>query len=60
MNLDCRFSTEVIAALFAIMNPTANIPVFPEPIERAVDTMRRTVALAAAIGVSIDDDAPAG
>jgi|GEM_PF-3856537 len=60
VNLDFCFSIEVLAMLFAIVNPIANIPVFPVLTEGAVDTMRRKVALTAAIGMSIGDDAPAG
>ncbi len=53
MNLDFSFSIKVFAALFAIMNPIANIPVFLSLTEGAADTVRRKVALTAAIGVTI-------
>lgn len=53
MTIDLTFSVKVFAALFAIMNPIANIPVFLSLTEGATDGARRKVALTAAIGVTI-------
>lgn len=53
VGFDLTFSIKVFAALFAIMNPIANIPVFLSLTEGAADGVRRKVALTAAIGVSI-------
>lgn len=50
---DLTFSVKVFAALFAIMNPIANIPVFLSLTEGAADGVRRKVALTAAIGVTV-------
>ena len=53
MNVDLTFSIKVFAALFAIMNPIANVPVFLSLTEGATDGARRKVALTAALGVTI-------
>ena len=53
MAFDLTFSMKVFAALFAIMNPIANIPVFLSLTEGAADGVRRKVALTAAIGVTV-------
>ncbi|MEK6361985.1 MAG: NAAT family transporter, partial [Burkholderia cenocepacia] len=53
MAFDLTFSIKVFAALFAIMNPIANIPVFLSLTEGAADGVRRKVALTAAIGVTV-------
>ncbi|WP_462127577.1 MarC family protein, partial [Burkholderia stabilis] len=53
MAFDLTFSIKVFAALFAIMNPIANIPVFLSLTQGAPDGVRRKVALTAAIGVTI-------
>ncbi|EDT05927.1 MarC family protein [Burkholderia ambifaria] len=53
MTIDVTFSIKVFTALFAIMNPIANIPVFLSLTEGATDGVRRKVALTAAIGVTI-------
>ena len=41
MAFDLTFSMKVFAALFAIMNPIANIPVFLSLTEGAADGVRR-------------------
>lgn len=51
--MDFAFAAKVFAALFAIMNPIANVPVFLALTEGMDATRRRTVALTAAIAVSI-------
>ncbi|WP_425092635.1 MarC family protein [Burkholderia anthina] len=53
VNVDLTFSIKVFAALFAIMNPIANVPVFLSLTEGATDGARRKVALTAALGVTI-------
>ncbi|WP_404822691.1 MarC family protein [Burkholderia anthina] len=53
VNVDLTFSVKVFAALFAIMNPIANVPVFLSLTEGATDGARRKVALTAALGVTI-------
>ncbi len=53
VSFDLTFSIKVFAALFAIMNPIANIPVFLSLTEGAADGVRRKVALTAAIAVPI-------
>ena len=53
MPIDLAFATKVFAALFAITNPIANIPVFLSLTEGASDAHRRRVALVASIGASI-------
>lgn len=51
--IDLTFAIKVFAALFAIMNPIANIPVFLSLTDGASDAARRKVAIAAAIGVTV-------
>ena len=53
MSVDLPFVTKVFAALFAIMNPIANVPVFLSLTEGASDAVRRRVAVTAAIGTTI-------
>lgn len=50
---DLSFAVKVFAALFAIMNPIANIPVFLSLTDGASDAERRKVASTAALGVAI-------
>lgn len=53
MSVDLPFVTKVFAALFAIMTPIANVPVFLSLTEGASDAVRRRVAVTAAIGTTI-------
>jgi multiple antibiotic resistance protein len=53
MSVDLPFVTKVFAALFAIMNPIANVPVFLSLTEGASDAVRRRIAVTAAIGTAI-------
>lgn len=53
MSVDLPFVTKVFAALFAIMNPIANVPVFLSLTEGASDAVRRRIAGTAAIGTTI-------
>lgn len=53
MSVDLPFVMKVFAALFAIMNPIANVPVFLSLAEGASDAVRRRVAVTAAIGTTI-------
>lgn len=53
MSFDLAFATKVFAALFAIMNPIANVPVFLSLTEGASDAARRHVAVTAAVGTAI-------
>ncbi|MRI52656.1 NAAT family transporter [Methylobacterium sp. DB1607] len=53
MSVDLPFVTKVFAALFAIMNPIANVPVFLSLTEGASDAVRRRVAGTAALGTTI-------
>ncbi|GJD99926.1 MarC family protein [Methylobacterium isbiliense] len=53
MSLDLAFATKVFAALFAIMNPIANLPVFLSLTEGASVAVQRRVALIAAAGTAI-------
>ncbi|HEV2541375.1 MAG TPA: NAAT family transporter [Methylobacterium sp.] len=53
MSIDLPFVTKVFAALFAIMNPIANVPVFLSLTEGASDAVRRRVAATAALGTTI-------
>lgn len=50
--IDLAFATKVFAALFAIMNPVANIPVFLSLTDGASAAARRKVAITASIGVA--------
>ncbi|WP_157511113.1 NAAT family transporter [Frateuria sp. Soil773] len=50
---DLAFAIKVFAALFAIMNPIANIPVFLSLTDGATDAERRKVASTAALGVAV-------
>lgn len=50
---DFAFSVKVFAALFAIMNPIANIPIFLSLTEGSSDSTQRRVALTAWIGVTV-------
>lgn len=53
MSLEFGFAAKVFAALFAIMNPIANVPVFLSLTDGASDAERRRVAVTAAIGTTI-------
>lgn len=53
MGLDLAFSIKVFSALFAIMNPVANVPVFLSLTRGASDAERRKVAVTALMAVSI-------
>ena len=53
MSFDLAFSIKVFSALFAIMNPVANVPVFLSLTSGASDAERRKVAVTALIAVSI-------
>lgn len=53
MSLDLTFSTKVFAALFAIMNPIANIPVFLSLTEGSSDGDKRRIAGVTLTGVTI-------
>ena len=53
MSFDLAFSIKVFSALFAIMNPVANVPVFLSLTRGASDAERRKVAVTALIAVSI-------
>ncbi|MGD2046647.1 MAG: MarC family protein [Gemmatimonadota bacterium] len=53
MPVDLAFATKVFAALFAIMNPIANIPVFLSLTDGASDSGRRRVAITASVGAAI-------
>jgi multiple antibiotic resistance protein len=53
MPADLQFAVKVFAALFAIMNPIANIPVFLSLTEGRQDAEKRRIAGVAAIGVTV-------
>lgn len=53
MSADLAFAMKVFAALFAIMNPIANIPVFLSLTEGSTDAARKRIAVTAIIGVSV-------
>lgn len=53
MSFDLAFSVKVFTALFAIMNPFVNVPIFLSLTRGASDAERRTVALTALLAVSI-------
>ena len=53
MSFDLAFSIKVFSALFAIMNPVANVPVFLSLTQGASDAERRRVAVTALIAVSV-------
>jgi multiple antibiotic resistance protein len=53
MRLNLAFAVKVFAALFAIMNPIANIPIFLSLTEGSSDGERRRVARVTLIGVTI-------
>lgn len=53
MSFDLAFATKAFAALFAIMNPIANVPVFLSLTEGASDAARRRVAVTAAVGTAL-------
>lgn len=53
MTFDLAFSVKVFAAMFAIMNPIANIPVFLSLTEGCSSTDKRRIATVAFIGVTI-------
>lgn len=53
MAIDISFSVRVFSALFAIMNPIANIPVFLSLTEGVSDTGKRRIATVAFVGVTI-------
>ena len=53
MSFDVAFVIKVFAALFAIMNPIANIPVFLSLTEGASREAQRKVAITATIGVAV-------
>lgn len=47
------FAAQVFAALFAIMNPIANVPIFLSLTEGVSDTGRRKIAITVSIGVAV-------
>jgi len=51
--IDFPFAVKVFAALFAIMNPIANIPVFLSLTEGVSDAGRRKIAATVSIGVAV-------
>ena len=51
--MDIGFAIKVFTALFAIMNPIANIPVFLSLTSGASDAARRRIALTATLGVTV-------
>ena len=51
--LDFAFAAKVFAALFAIMNPIANIPVFLSLTEGQPPEAQKKVAMTAALGVTV-------
>ncbi|MBI1200296.1 MAG: NAAT family transporter [Phenylobacterium sp.] len=53
MALDLAFAIKVFAALFAIMNPIANIPVFLSLTEGCTEAQQRRIAGVALAGVTI-------
>ncbi|AWN37723.1 MarC family protein [Methylobacterium radiodurans] len=53
MEFDLAFATKVFAALFAIMNPFANVPVFLSLTEGTSDGIQRRVAFTASLGTVI-------
>jgi multiple antibiotic resistance protein len=53
MAIDFSFSVKVFSALFAIMNPIANIPVFLSLTEGVSDTGKRKIAAVTFVGVTI-------
>jgi multiple antibiotic resistance protein len=53
MAIDFSFSVKVFSALFAIMNPIANIPVFLSLTEGVSDTGKRRIAAVTFVGVTI-------
>ena len=53
MEFDLAFVTKVFAALFAIMNPVANVPVFLSLTAGASDSVQKRVALTATLGTVI-------
>lgn len=53
MALDLAFAVKVFAALFAIMNPIANIPIFLSLTEGSSDADRRRIAATVLIGVTV-------
>lgn len=53
MTFDFAFVTKVFAAMFAIMNPIANVPVFLSLTEGATPEVQRRVAVTAAIGTAV-------
>ena len=53
MAFDLAFSIKVFSALFAIMNPVANVPVFLSLTHGASDVERRRIAVTALIAVSV-------
>jgi multiple antibiotic resistance protein len=52
MAFDLAFSIKVFSALFAIMNPVANVPVFLSLSQGSSDAERRRIAVTALIAVS--------
>lgn len=52
MAFDLAFSIKVFSALFAIMNPVANVPVFLSLTQGSSDAERRRIAVTALIAVS--------
>lgn len=53
MGLDLAFAIKIFAALFAIMNPIANIPVFLSLTEGYAESEMRRVARVATVGVTL-------
>jgi len=53
MSFDLAFSIKVFSALFAIMNPVVNVPIFLALTDGATPQQRRRVAVSAMVTVSI-------
>ena len=53
MTLDTAFSVQVFAAMFAIMNPIANIPLFLSLTQACSNAEKRRIATIAFVGVTI-------
>lgn len=53
MAIDFTFAVKVFSALFAIMNPIANIPVFLSLTEGLSDAKKRAIAATTFVGVTI-------
>ncbi|WP_374569939.1 MarC family protein [Phenylobacterium sp.] len=53
MAIDLPFAVKVFAALFAIMNPVGNVPVFLSLTEGMSDAAKRRIAATASVGVTV-------